>query len=362
MDVAVDPGGDVFFVDAYGGKFSANGSVLVEVLAAGRYRTSKTLQKDLSGVSSVAVDINGNVFVTDSNKYGPSCGIGMPICGGFNPGNGVIHELLAADGYGTANTIGGTIQVPAGIAAAENGDVFISDPEARKVYRIHHEGGDVTVEPIGEGFAFPTAVTVDSQGNVFVADLVQTESDGDVFLPTWVKEISVAGGYARVDTLGRKFNGISSLAVDSHGNVFVCGGDIDQRQMAVDEILAEGGYMTVKPVANGFGNPDGIAVDERDNVFVVDWDSYAIKEASPSDGYVKVATLKTGIEAYMDTQVDRVRSSQVRTGFGRHHIGTPFAVDKDDNLFVYDFDAKAVKEIVAAGGYATVKILGSGGD
>jgi hypothetical protein len=70
-----------------------------------------------------------------------------------------------------------------------------------------------------------------------------------------------------VRTLGSGFNGPSAVAVDSHGNVFVA----DTGNSSVKEILAPDYTTTMQlggPAQGNFGQVQAIVVDATGNVFV----------------------------------------------------------------------------------------------
>ena len=346
--VALDSGGNVFVVDG--------SNTVKEILAAGGYATVDTLPARLDTPSALAVDRSGNVFVADS---------------------GSIIEILAAGGYAEVSPLGGgRFQTPIGVAVDSLGNVFVADagppphahmqpPPIGGVFEILAAGGYTIVNGIGIGFTAPTAVAVDADDNVFVADT----GNGAV------KEVVAAGGYQNVATLGGGFAGLEGIALDGAANVFVLDivgssisefphnggyatvdtivvGAINQPvSVALDgsgnafatignvvtEIPASGGYAGITPIHGGFAAPQGIAVDGQGNLFVADTFNNAVKEILAAGGYTTVTTLGSG-------------------------FNQPYgvAVDKAGNVFVADTANNAVKEIVAAGGYATVETLGSG--
>ena len=158
--------------------------------------------------------------------------------------------------------------------------------------------------------------------------------------PQTVKEILAVNGSIpaspTIRTLGSGFVGVTGLAVDGAGNVFVS----DRGANEVKEIVAAGGYTTVKILGGGFyfAGPNGLAVDGSGNVFVADWVNSAVYEILAAGGYTTVENLVPGSFAYADV----------------------VALDAGGNVYVSDFGHGDVKEILAAGGYTTVKTLGSG--
>ena len=228
--------------------------------------------------AGVAIDGSGNLFVADFK-------------------NVAVYEMLAAGGYTTVKTLGGTPAFggPAGVAVDGAGNVFVADFINQAVYEILAAGGYTTVNTLGGGFAFghPSDVALDASANLFVAD-------GD----SAVYEILAAGGYATVVRLasGFSFGRPSGLAVDGSGNVFVS----DVAKVAVYEILAAGGYTTVNQLASSFGfkNVLGVAVDAGGNVFVADGDFTNIFEILATSGYTTVLPLGSGFGSPQNVTVD----------------------------------------------------------
>jgi sugar lactone lactonase YvrE len=176
----------------------------------------------------------------------------------------------------TVNTIGGSFDLPFGVAVDASGNVFVADNGNNAVKEIVAVGGVVssssTVNLIGSGFVQPSGVAVDSSGNVFVADTINNA----------VKEIVAVGGVvtagSTVNTIGIGFTAPTGVAVDSIGNVFVA----DYGDGVVKKIIAVGGVVssssTVTTIGSGFSLPMYVAVDSAGNVFVADPGNNAVKE------------------------------------------------------------------------------------
>ena len=126
-----------------------------------------------------------------------------------------------------------------------------------------------------------------------------------------------------------------NVAVDGAGNVFVA----DWGSNSVKKIPAGCTSSTCTvTVTNGISTPSAVAVDGAGNLFVTEV------------GYGDVKKIPLGCTSPSCMQT-------VGSGFNQ-----PFgvAVDASGNVFVADTYNNAIKEVVAAGGYSTIKTLASG--
>lgn len=182
------------------------------------------------GPNGVAVDLGGNIFVADSL-------------------NNTIREITPA---GVVTTIAGL--------AGVSGNTDAAGSLAR--------------------FSNPTALTVDSGGNIYVTDT----SNDDIRKITPAGVVSTLAGQPGVagvlDGLGSaaQFNGPQGIAVDNQGDLFVS----DTKNHTIRLVTAAGNVTTIAGKAgfNGsvddvgvfarFGAPTGITLDNRNNYYVVD--------------------------------------------------------------------------------------------
>jgi large repetitive protein len=217
-----------------------------------------TLGGGFTGITSAALDGNGNVYITDLSA-------------------GAVKEIPpGCTSASCVKTLASGFIAPNGVAVDGKGDVFVATlgsvdgpgappSEDGGVYEIVAVNGSIpatspTVLTLGSGFNGPGGVAVDGNGNVFVADTYNNA----------VKEILAAGGYTTVNILGSGFKSPFGVAVDASGDVFVA----DSGNSAVKEMLAVSGAIPASPTINtlssGFNGPAGVAVDASGNLFVAD--------------------------------------------------------------------------------------------
>ncbi|MDD2699530.1 MAG: ubiquitin-like protein, partial [Arcobacteraceae bacterium] len=175
--VTVDGSGNVFVADTHNSKIRKITPEGVVTTLAGSGSSGFT---DDTGTAAsfyspngVAVDGSGNVFVADQDNH---------KIRKITP-EGVVTTLAGsgtatfADGNGTA----ASFNKPNGVAVDGSGNVFVADRNNHKIRKITPEGVVSTLAgngaisfADGEGtaasFNYPAGVTVDSSGNIYVAD------------------------------------------------------------------------------------------------------------------------------------------------------------------------------------------------
>ncbi len=232
--ITVDAGGNIFVADQ-------GNAAVKEILAAGGYATTNTLDSAFSfgSPAAVAVDGAGDIFVADQSK-------------------GAIYEIPAAGGYNSVVIVDIGFTAPVAVAVDASGDLFVADQGAGSVYEILASSDYNTINTLDSGFVSLSGIAVDSSGNIYVADAGAPA----------VYEMLAAGGYSTVNTLASTFSFGSPgpLAVDANDNLYVA----DHGNAAVYEILAAGGYTTVNTVGSGFTSPVGVSVDASGNLYVTD--------------------------------------------------------------------------------------------
>ena len=175
--VAVDGNGNVFVADRSNQKIRKISAAGVVTTFAGSGFSGSTdgtgAAASFSQPSGVAVDMSGNLFVADtwSNKIRK-----------ISP-TGVVTTFAGSGSQGSADgsATGASFNRPTGVTVDINGNVFIADRENHKIRKISSSGAVSTLAgsaPFGSadgigiaaGFNAPFGVAVDVIGNLFVAD------------------------------------------------------------------------------------------------------------------------------------------------------------------------------------------------
>ncbi len=257
---------------------------------------------------SVAVDSAGDLFIADGN-------------------NNVVREVRPD---GTITTVAGNgtqgysgdggpaasaeLNEPQGVAVDSAGDLFIADAFNRVVREVRPDGTITTVAGNGTNgysgdggpatsaeLSEPLAVTVDSSGDLFIADTFnnvvrEVHPDGTIstVAGNGTKGYSGDGGSA----MTAEFTYPTGVAVDSSGNLFIA----DEGNQRIREVHLDGTITTVAgngiagysgdggPATNAeVRNPYSVLVDSSGDLFVADYGNNVIREVRPDGTITTVA-------------------------------------------------------------------------
>lgn len=302
----------------------------------------------------VTVDEKGNVYVADSANHrirliAPS---------------GKATTLAGSAEVGDADGVGGAARFSSitGIALAPSGVIFLADsvemdPHPMRVRSITTAGEVSTLAggteagyTDGQGsaafFRTPANLTVDKDGNIYVADtnnhrIRLVKPDGTVSTFAGPSGSGYAAGYKDGAATEAKFNGPRGLAVDSAGNVFVA----DTGNHCIRKITPDGqvttlagskdaGYSDGIGAEARFNYPTDIAVDSQGNLYIADTANHRIRKITP-DGIVTTLA-GNGQPGFADGAADK---AQFRAPEG-------IAVDAQGNVYVADTGNHRIRRIV----------------
>ena len=187
---------------------------------------------------------------------------------------------------------------------------------------------------------WPTAIALDSKGNVYLAD-------------EWFNRISIfskdgewIGKWGTAGSSGGQINRPSGLAFDRDDNLFL----VDSLNNRV-QIFTTGGKFLSKWGKPGSGDgefnmPWGITIDQRGEVYVADWRNNRIQKFTPDGQFL----MKLGTEGSGDGEFKRP------TGVGVDRVGLIYVADWGNNRAqVFDRDGGFIAKIT---GDATISKWG----
>ena len=242
----------------------------------------------------VAVDTAGNVFVADTFNHTirktTSVGVVTTLAG-------LAGSSGSTDGTGSA----ARFYYPTGVSVDTSGNVFVADSFNNTIRKVTSSGVVTTLAGLagssgstdGTGsaarFGQPIGASVDTAGNVFVADTYNDTIRKVTSVGVVTTLAGSAGSSGSTDGTGSaaRFSLPYGVAVDTAGNVFVA----DNANHTIRKITSAGVVTTLAGLAgsNGstdgtgsaarFSSPLGVAVDTAGNVFVADSSNDTIRSS-----------------------------------------------------------------------------------
>jgi streptogramin lyase len=301
----------------------------------------------------LAVDSTGNLFVADAGnatirKITPA-GVVSTLAGMAGQGG-------VSDGLGSAARFANIT----GMSIDAAGNLYVADLDAATIRKITPLGLVTTLagmaglggssDGLGSAARFwgPRGVSVDSSGNVFVAEEVNN-TIRKVTPSGVVSTVAGTPGQAgTVDGTGAasRFNAPRSVAIDISNNAYVT----DFNDHTIRKITPAGDVITLAGSpglagsADGQGSaarfiyPQGVALDSSGNLYVADNGNHTIRKITPA-GYV---TTLAGL-AGQNGNSDGMGSA------ARFYNPCGVVVDAAGNIFVADGANSTIRKITPSG-------------
>jgi DNA-binding beta-propeller fold protein YncE len=330
--------------------------------------------------SSIAIDLSGNFYIADSanhviRKITPG-GVVTTLAGlagssGTADGQGSVARFSGPSAV-AVNTVGTVF-----VADTFNHTIRSITPDGNVSTIAGLAGNNGTTNGTGSAarFSFPSGIAADSSGNVYVSDsanhtIRRIQSFTEV--TTYAGTPGIAGSSDGTGAAAR-FNYPGNITLDSAGNLYVA----DSLNHTIRRINTSGSVVTIAGIAgvagsldaNGtassFNRPTGVAIDNGGNVYVADTNNHLLRRIS-SGGTVTTLAGTAGVSGTTDG------------AGGQALFNQPFAltVDTNGNLYIADTRNHSIRRsgttsapsittqpqnrVVPAGGSTTFTVAATG--
>jgi len=293
----------------------------------------------------IAVDAQGNVFVTDEvnqriRKVTPA---------------GVVTTFAGSAQQGLNDGTGASAQFyyPEGIAIDAAGNMVVADSRSNLIRKITPAAVVTTlagniipgfIDGTGNTAHFnsPAGVSIDAAGNTYVAD-DNNHSIRKITVAGAVTTIAGNGlaGYTNGTGGAAQFRFPFGVTADAQGNIYVA----DDQNNRIRKITSTGvvttlagdgtfGYADGAAATARFAFPSDLKVDAQGNIFVADRGNHCIRKISTA-GQVSTVAGVPGQSGFLDGG----------TGTARFYQPYGLALDAQGNIYVADYLNFAIRKI-----------------
>jgi len=363
--IVIDSLGNLYVADRYTYRIRQITPAAVVTTYAGTtfgYLDGQGTAARFSESFGIAIDSARNIYVADTNNHRirkiSSTALVTTLAGS--------GTAQFADGTGTS----ASFNLPYGVVVDLVGNVYVSDYGNQRIRKITpagvvttFAGNGTTGSTNGTGtnatFANPYGLTIDLDGNLYVADTVSfgIRKITPTGVVTTVAGSGVTGAFADGIGTNARFNQPAGVTIDTYGNLYVAD-TINQRirkigsgtnqlplnQGVVTTIAGNGGTTFTDGTGTNaqFNNPYGIAVDSTGNIYVADSANNCIRKITPA-GVVTTIAGNGGTTFADGTGTNATFNSPAG-----------LAVDSAGNLYVGDRSNHLIRRITPAGVVTTL--------
>jgi sugar lactone lactonase YvrE/ketopantoate hydroxymethyltransferase len=276
-----------------------------------------------------------------------------------------LAGLAASAGYLDNSGSSAKFSLPVGVVSDSAGSLYVAD-KGNSVIRKISNGGIVTtiagtagvvgsLDATGTSALFnsPSALVLDSSGNLYVADTgnsIIRKIDIHGVVTTIAGTAGLTGSTDAIGSSAR-FNNPNGIAIDSVGNLYIS----DTGNSIIRKIDINGVVTTIAGTAgltgstNGtgsaarFNHPTGITIDTSNNLYIADTGNNIIRKATSSYVVTTIAGTASTIGS-----VDGIGAAAL------FYAPSGIAIDSNGNLFVADTNNSTIRKITSAGVTSTI--------
>ncbi len=261
-----------------------------------RYRYSHTigfhalLGRGFNNPVDVAIGRQGVLYVI--NRVGPEVEVRL----GYKRVTMCTVEQEYLGEFGTGGTGGGQLMWPASIAIDGDGNVYISDEALHRVSVFDGEGlflHSWGVRGSGDGeFDRPAGIAFDKDDNLLIADGLNNR------IPRLTKEGRFLDSWGQPGNGPGEFSFPWGIATDDRGDVYVADWRNDRIQKFDPEGNHLATWGESGDGDRQFRRPSGVALDPERNIFVPDWGNERVQLLDTDGDFVEKFRGESGVSKW----------------------------------------------------------------
>lgn len=190
---------------------------------------------------------------------------------------GFLSAAIRVDSGTGAKSIvssGGNLLSPRGVTIDSAGNIIVADAKGfggnGGIVRIDPGSGAQTVVSTGGNFKDPVGITIDGNGDYIVADVNSFGSPGNGA----IIKVNPVSGAQTVISSGGFFVNPTGIVIDASGDILVADSDAVSAQGAILRVNATTGAQSVISSGGNFVTPRGIAIEASGDLIIIDGDAF----------------------------------------------------------------------------------------